>query len=150
MICIFKDSFALCICRFPAVINELHIKRLFTNHEPPQSSLNRLKRFGEQSTVRCRRAAFQWEYLRNKLLTGGVWSGSLELPQVLPSCQSPESPGPRSPAPPCMRTGTRPRCEAPRCQDAPSPRTTGHGNCQHTSLKCEQTKSSHEASTYTR
>ena len=53
---------------------------------------------------------------------------------VLPSCQSPESPGLRSPAPPCRRTDTPPRCEAPRCRDAPSPPTTGRGNRPHTSL----------------
>lgn len=64
-----------------------------------------------------------------------VWAGVSQLSEVLPSCQSPESPSLQSPAPPCRRTDTPPHCEAPRCRDAPSPRTTDHGNHRHTSLK---------------
>ncbi len=64
------------------------------------------------------------------LLCGGLW-----FAETLPSCRSPESPGLRSRGPPCRRTDTPPRYEAPRCRDAPSHLTAGRGNRLHTSLK---------------
>lgn len=57
--------------------------------------------------------------------------------QIVPSFQSPKSPGLQNPGPPCRRTDTPPRYEAPRSQDAPSPLTAGRGTPQRISLERE-------------